>query len=177
MDSVTKQNYLKCKDCGVVKFGTVCGCSGKQITDMEIVNPPFDKTILDELDMTKRLKSDLDKKEKKLVAQVKEFLVAEGITDFNYEGHQMTIGYQDRGFMNEEKLISVLEEKFDQEVLNKYEAIKVTKVTSPDGIKNMLSEGLITVEELLPCKVKNLIPVFHLNAKVKKETKEFGGLF
>ena len=89
----------------------------------------------------------------------------------------MNIGYQDRGFMNEEKLISVLEEKFDQAVLNKYEAIKVTKVTSPDGIKNMLSEGLITVEELLPCKVKNLIPVFHLNAKVKKENKEFGGLF
>jgi hypothetical protein len=217
----SKITYFKCSHCGVVTsegwkeneapengpigflICPVCekvNAEGREdngeilvATHREIV-APFTKADLDELDRVKKEIKALDKQEEKLVPKIKPFLVQNNITQFEFEGHKMAVAYQNRGSMDEEALLAILDSKLAMlEFLEREEgddiddkkeaynsAIVVQRKTNPDAVKKLLVDGLLSIEELATCMKPNIVPVFYLNAKPKKEKAApsgFGGMF
>lgn len=184
--------YLKCPKCGTVTedtawaefwdYSTDTGrcpnCNEAGLTPEEIL-VPFTKEDLDKLDNIKKQKAKLEKEEKDLLPKVKNFLVQHEISQFKFDKHVMVVTYQDRSTMDEEKLVKLLQEKFDEETLQKYNALLYK--SNPDAVTELIKDGLLTLEEISECKIQNKVAVFNLNPKPKKKKKEnsdsFGGMF
>lgn len=188
--------YYKCWHCGAVRSELewneksdfekglcncpVCNGSNDPCSDEApiLVVAPFTKKDLDELDKIKKEKSELEKKEKKLAPKVKNFLTDNDISDFVFEGHRMLIGFQDRGTIDDDKLVALIREVLSQEEIESRNALKYT--SNPDVVKDLISEGKITMEQFAACKIPNIISVFNLNPKPRKEKSAvdaFGGGF
>jgi len=138
--------------------------------------PIFPKTDLDRLKEIKTEKSTLEKEEKKISEKLKDFMVTNQILDFPLHGHTMQIGYQDRSTMNEDKLVELIESKFNPQEIDFMGVFK--RVTKPEVIVDLVREGKLSMEELGNCKILNLIPVFNFDKKEKVEKTEdnpFGG--
>jgi hypothetical protein len=164
--------------------GEVADDEGNPVESVEKVSwtdivAPFDKSYLDKLDEIKKKKADLEKEEKKLAPKVKDFLVSNKISEFPFEGHKMVISYQDRSTMDEDKLVALLKEVLTEEEIETLEALK--QISNPAVIPQLLTEGKLTVEQLASCKIPNIISVFNLNPKPRKEKSDtvqspFGGM-
>jgi len=138
----------------------------------------FTKADVDALDEIKKQKSELEKKEKKLAPKIKDFLIANKISEFPFEGHKMCITYQDRSTMDEDKLVELLKETLTQDEINTLGALK--EVSNPAVIPQLIADGRITMEQLSACKIPNIISVFNLNPKPRKKKSDtvadpFGG--
>ena len=131
---------------------------------------PFTKQELDSLDEIKKHKSDLEKLEKKLAPKIKDFLVANKIVDFDFQGHKMFITFQDRGTLDEDKLVALIKEVLDPQEIDMLGALK--QISNPAVMPQLIADGKITMEQLSSCKIQNIIPVFNLNPKPKKEKAE-----
>jgi hypothetical protein len=161
---------------------------------------PFTKEQVDALDKVKKEMKVLKKQEEKLMPSVKPFLVENGISQFEYQGHKMYMAYQNRGTMNEEMLLGIIDDKIESLKIKINECVNITdevvlmaeleelesaiaieRKTAPDQVKSLLANGKITLEEIAPCMVPNIVPVFYLNSKPKKEkdttANGFGGMF
>lgn len=151
--------------------------STEKVAWVEIV-ATFTKADVDALDDIKKQKSELEKKEKKLAPKIKDFLTANKISEFPFEGHKMCITYQDRSTMDEDKLVELLKETLTQGEIDDLGALK--EISNPAVIPQLIADGRITMEQLSSCKIPNIIAVFNLNPKPRKEksgtvSDPFGG--
>lgn len=179
-------SYFKCVHCGAVHVVSewednvenesyVCPTCHNESFELgdsrephrESIEVKFIKANLDRLDEIKKEKSKLEKEEKKLAPEFKNFLVNNKITKLNYEGHNMVVGYQDRSTMDEEKLVALIYSVMDRQEIVATDAIK--KTSNPAVITQLLKDGRITLEQIAKCTIPNIIPVFYLNPKEKKE--------
>lgn len=175
--------YIKCVSCGAVRESTkwinnACPeCKGVEKNDLIEIVAPFTKSELDELDDIKKQKAELDKRDKKLAPKIKNFLVENQITDFEFMGHRMQISVQDRSTMDEDKVVNLIQKVMSEEEIEATGALKY--VSNPDVVTQLISDGRITVAQLSECKIPNIIPVFNLNKNQKKkkiEASPFGGM-
>lgn len=175
--------YVKCPACGAVRESTkwidnTCPeCEWVEKNDLVEIIAPFTKSDLDELDDIKKQKAELDKRDKKLSPKIKNFLVENQITDFEFMGHRMQISTQDRSTMNEDKVVSLIQSIMSEEEIEETGALKY--VSNPDVVAQLVRDGRITIPQLSECKILNIIPIFNLNKKQKKKkivASPFGGM-
>lgn len=177
-------SYMKCPVCGLVQGegeggweDQPCDCIG-ELVEVEV---PICLADLDRLDEIKKKKSELEKEEKKLAPKIKEFLVNNQINTLKYGKHNLVITYQDRSTMDEDKMVNLIKKVMSPNEIIETNAIK--EASNPEAVKNLVREGRLTMEQLSTCKIPNIIPVFNVNPKPKKELSEkttpnpFGGMF
>jgi len=175
--------YLKCELCGVSRsvdawrtelgeseqsIPPVCYCidEGSELKEVEV---PFALQQLNRLDEIKKQKSELEKEEKKLAPKVKSFLVDNKISSLQYEHHNLVIKQQDRSTMDEDKVVALIKELMSPEEIQATGAIK--EISNPEAITTLVKEGRVTMEQLGACRIENIVYVFSVNPKQKKELK------
>jgi len=149
--------------------------------EMRTVTPIFTVDELNELDTIKKELAALKKKDEAKSPKIKNFLIENNIKEFEFYGHKMVITHQNRGKMDEDKLADVIRSKCTPEQIEHFGLLK--EIADPEALKEAISNGLISMEDLSACMIPNMIPMFSLNPKsrrgkgAKSPESGFGGNF
>lgn len=147
---------------------------------MRFITPVFTVDEVIELDKIKKAMADYKKQDEAKSPKIKNFLLENGIREFDFEGQRMFITFQNRGKMDEDRLVEVIRECCTEAQIKAYDLMK--EIVKPDALERAIADGLVSMKDLAPCMVPNMVPLFSLNPKPKKGSKKgpesgFGGNF